>query len=89
MTKSKIDNIISLLKRKEEKQMELGKKLKIAMLELDIKQTELAKRSGQTQGNISQKINADNFSFREYERLVKALNCELEVTIILPNGKRI
>ena len=69
--------------------MELTKKLKMAMVELDIKQIELAKLSGQTQGNLSQKMNADNFSFKEFERLVKALNCELEVNIILPNGKRI
>ncbi len=69
--------------------MELSKKLKFAMIELDVTQVELGRRTGQTQQNLSQKMRMDNFNIREYERLVKALGCELEVTIVLPNGKRL
>ena len=69
--------------------MELTKKLKIAMIEQNINQVELAKKVGQNQGNLSSKMSADNFRINEYEKLVKALGCELEVNIILPNGKRV
>ena len=69
--------------------MELTKKLKIAMIEQNINQVELAKLVGQNQGNLSSKMCAGNYRISEYEKLVKALGCELEVNIILPNGKRV
>ena len=69
--------------------MELGKKLKMALIELNTTQVELAKKTGQSQQNLSRKVVSENFKIGEYERLVKALGCELEVSIILPNGKRI
>jgi len=69
--------------------MELSRKLKIAMMDTKTTQIELAKRTNQSQANLSKKINADNFSFKEYERLVKALGCNLEINIILPNGNKI
>ena len=68
--------------------MELTKKLKMAMLELDVSQIELARKVGQNQGNLSSKMSSGNFRISEYEKLVKALGCELEINIILPNGKR-
>lgn len=67
--------------------MNLSKKLKIAMLEMDVTQVELAKRVGQNQGNLSAKMVADNFRVNEFEKLVKALGCELEVKIKLPDGR--
>lgn len=67
--------------------MELSKKLRIAMLETNTSQVELAKLTNQTQANLSKKIIADNFKLKEFEKLVKALGCQLEVNIILPNGK--
>lgn len=70
-------------------QISLAQKLKLAMNILDINQLELAKRTDQKQQNLSQKILADNFKFSEYEKLVNALGCELEVTIKLPNGGRL
>lgn len=67
--------------------MELSKKLRIAMLETNTSQVELAKLTNQTQANLSKKIIADNFKLKEFEKLVKALGCQLEIKIILPNGK--
>lgn len=67
--------------------MELSKKLRIAMLETNTSQVELAKLTNQTQANLSKKIIADNFKLKEFEKLVNALGCQLEVNIILPNGK--
>ncbi len=69
--------------------IDLTKKLKKAMLELDISQIDLAKKVNQTQSNLSQKFVANNFKLSEYEKLVAALGCELEIKIILPTGEKI
>ena len=69
--------------------MDLTKKLKRVMLELDITQLELARRTKQSQANMSQKMSTNNYKINEYERLVNALGCELEVNIILPNGQKL
>ena len=69
--------------------MELTKKLKIAMIEQNINQVELAKLTSQNQGNLSSKMRADNFRVNEFESLVSALGCELEVNIILPDGRKV
>ena len=67
--------------------MELTKKLKIAMIETNVNQLELAARTNQSQSNLSKKMIADNFNIREYERLVNALGGQLQINIVLPNGK--
>lgn len=69
--------------------IDLTKKIKKTMLELDISQIELAKRLNQTQSNLSQKFVANNFKLSEYEKLVAALGCQLEINIILPTGEKI
>lgn len=67
----------------------LTEKLKIAMIKQGVTQIELAKRVEQTQSNLSQKFVANNFKLSEFEKLVTALGCTLEISIITPNGERI
>ena len=67
--------------------MSLSKKLKIAMIELNVNQVELAQRTNQTQANLSKKLKVNNFRLREYEELIHALGCTLEIKIVLPSGK--
>ena len=69
--------------------LDLAKKLKIAMIEVDSTQLELAQKTGQSQQNLSRKMIANNFNIGEYERLVTALGCKLEINIVLPNGERL
>ena len=69
--------------------MEIKKLIKKLLVELGITQTELAKKVGQTQANLSRKIVSDNFRINDLEKLVNALGCTLEVNIILPNGKKL
>ena len=69
--------------------IDLTKKIKKTMLEMDISQIELAKKTNQTQSNLSQKFIANNFKLSEYEKLVEALGCRLEINIILPTGEKI
>lgn len=67
----------------------LTEKLKIAMIKTGKTQTELATLSGQSQGNLANKLIRNDFKLSEYERLVSALGCELEITILTPEGERI
>ena len=67
--------------------MKLANKLRIAMINLGVTQVELARRTGQSQANLSKKFCNDNFNLREFERLVTALGCELEIKIKLPSGE--
>ncbi len=72
-----------------EKMINLTEKLKIAMIKQNVTQLQLAERTEQSQQNLSKKIAANNFKLSEYQRLVEALGCTLEVNIILPNGDRL
>ena len=67
----------------------LTEKLKIAMIKQNVTQTKLAELSDQTQKNLSNKMGRDNFKLSEYEKLVEALGCRLEINIILPTGEKI
>lgn len=69
--------------------LNLTEKLKIAMIKQNVTQTKLAELSDQTQKNLSNKMARDNFKLSEYEKLVTALGCQLEINIILPTGEKI
>ena len=67
----------------------LTEKLKIAMIKLKVTQTKLAELTNQSQGNLANKFIRDDFKLSDYERLVEALGCKLELNIVLPTGERI
>ena len=67
--------------------MDLTEKLKIAMLKQRITQTELARRTEQSQNNLANKMKANNYKLSEYEKLINACGCKLEINIILPNNE--
>ena len=67
----------------------LTEKLKIAMIKQSVTQQQLAERTEQSQQNLSKKIAANNFKLSEYQRLVEALGCRLEINIVLPNGEKL
>lgn len=73
----------------ERGKMNLTEKLKIAMLKQGITQTELAGRTGQTQNNLANKLKANNFKLSEFEKLVTACGCKLEINIIMPNREKV
>ncbi len=68
--------------------MDLSKKIKLAMVNQGINQTELARLTEQTKSNLSNKLERNDFKLSEYERLVNALGCNLEVSIICPDGTK-
>jgi hypothetical protein len=67
----------------------LTEKLKIVMWREHVTQKTLANRSQQTQNNLANKLKLNNFKLSEYEKLVEAMGCTLEVTIVMPNGDKI
>lgn len=67
----------------------LTEKLKIAMIKQNVTQSGLAARTEQTQNNLSGKMSRNDFKISEYQRLVEALGCTLDIAIVLPNGERI
>ncbi len=67
----------------------LTEKLKIAMLKQNVNQQTLAELTAQSNTNLSNKLKANNFKLQEYEKLVNALGCRLEINIILPSGEKI
>ena len=69
--------------------LNLTEKLKIAMIKQNVTQTKLAELSEQTQKNLSNKMARDNFKLSEYQKIVEALGCQLEINIILPTGEKI
>lgn len=63
--------------------------LKKAMKKQKITQTVLAERTNQAPRNLSNKFVRNNFRISEFEQLVAALGCKLEVTIVMPDGERL
>lgn len=66
-----------------------AQKLKTAMMLTNTTQEELAEKLGTTQSNLSQKITANNFKIKDYEQLISALGCSLEINIVFPDGSKI
>ena len=69
--------------------MLIADKLRIVLIKLNISQSDLARRTLQSRANLCNKLTRNNFKLSEYEKLVTALGCQLEINIILPNGERI
>ena len=69
--------------------IKLTEKLKIAMLKQNVTQTVLASLTGQSQGNLANKFNRNDFKLSEYQKLVEALGATLEINIVLPNGEKV
>ncbi len=59
------------------------------MIKQNMSQTRLAELTDQTQKNLSNKMIRDNYKLSEYQRLVEALGCTLEINIVLPNGEKL
>ena len=69
--------------------MTYTQKLKMAMVATNTNQIKLAELTQQSQENLSQKMSKNNFKLQEFEKLVKAMGCELKIQIILPNGETV
>ena len=62
---------------------------RLEALEAKNKASELALKAQTTKNNLSNKMSRDNFKLSEFEKLVEALGCALEISIVLPDGSKI
>jgi transcriptional regulator with XRE-family HTH domain len=57
-----------------------GEKIKVIMGRRRISITDLAKKTGQSPQNMSNKMSRDNFSEKELKEIAAALDCTFETT---------
>ena len=63
--------------------MAMAEKFRILLVKRKITVTDLAKRLGISQSNLSNKLSRDNFSEKELQQIAEALNCDLDISFTL------
>lgn len=63
--------------------MAMAEKVRILLVKRKITVTDLAKRLGMSQSNLSNKLSRDNFSEKELQEIAEALNCDLDIGFTL------
>lgn len=56
--------------------------LKKVMLDRNVSQRELAKRMNISPQNLNKLLRKKNFSFEDYKRILDAIDCDMDVTIV-------
>lgn len=63
--------------------MAMAEKVRILLVKRKITVTDLAKRLGMSQSNLSNKLSRDNFNEKELQEIAEALNCDLDMNFAL------
>lgn len=63
--------------------MAMAEKVRILLVKRKITVTDLAKRLGMSQSNLSNKLSRDNFNEKELQAIADALDCDLDIDFIL------
>jgi len=63
--------------------MAMAEKVRILLVKRKITITDLAKRLGMSQSNLSNKLSRDNFNEKELQEIAEALNCDLDIGFTL------
>lgn len=63
--------------------MAMTEKVRILLVKRKITVTDLAKRLGMSQSNLSNKLSRDNFSEKELQEIAEGLNCDLDIRFTL------
>lgn len=63
--------------------MAMAEKVRILLVKRKITVTDLAKRLGMSQSNLSNKLSRDNFNEKELQEMAEALNCDLDIGFTL------
>lgn len=64
-------------------------KIKTIMDRLGVNNTELAKRTGWSRQNITNKFGRNNMYEKDIVRIADALGCEVEIVFTLPDGRKL
>ena len=59
-----------------------SRKVKILLMDKQLKQRELAEKLGTKHANIGNKLTRDNFSEKDMQSIADALNCKLVIKLI-------
>lgn len=63
--------------------MAMAEKVRILLVKRKITVTDLAKRLGMSQSNLSNKLSRDNFNEKELQEIAETLNCDLDIRFTL------
>lgn len=63
--------------------MAMAEKVRILLVKRKITVTDLAKRLGMSQSNLSNKLSRNNFNEKELQEIAEALNCDLDIGFTL------
>lgn len=63
--------------------MAMAEKVRILLVKRKITVTDLAKRLGMSQSNLSNRLSRDNFNEKELQEIAEALNCDLDIGFTL------
>lgn len=63
--------------------MAMTEKVRILLVKRKITVTDLAKRLGMSQSNLSNKLSRDNFNEKELQEIAEALNCDFDIGFTL------
>lgn len=69
--------------------VDCSEKIKLLAVKMHTTPAGLARSSGQTSSNLSNKMARNDFKISELERIAAAVGCSVEVNFILPNGERV
>lgn len=69
--------------------MELTKKVKRLIVEMDLNATQLADKIGTSQSNLSQKMKNESYSVQDLIKIAEATNSKLEINFVLEDGTKI
>lgn len=69
--------------------MEVTKKVKRLMVEVDLNATQLAEKIGTSQSNFSYKMKNESYSVQDLIKIAEATESTLDITFTLKDGTKI
>lgn len=69
--------------------MELTKKVKRLIIEVDMNASQLAEKIGTSQSNLSQKMKNESYNVQDLAKIAEATGAKLEINFIMEDGTKI
>ena len=69
--------------------LDMSEKIRLLAVKLHTSPAAIARASGQSVSNLSNKMTRNDFKTSELEKLAAAVGCSLEVNFIMPNGEKV
>lgn len=69
--------------------MDIAEKIRILAIKQKISVAEIAERSNQSNSNLYNKMNRNDFKVSELQRIADAVGVGLEINFVFPNGDKL